>query len=247
MTKRIINDLDLNNFNSLEHIKTSSIWVGKFSQLKPKDFGDNNFHTRFHPEIPYQMMMRYTKKGETVWDPFAGSGTTIDVGRMLGRKVIANDLFQYREDIIKGDSRSWRPDEKVQLVILHPPYWKMYHYSDDPLNLCNEPTASAFAKEFGAVINNVKEILENGRFLILVISDVYTNGEQIPLDFLCYSEIKKFGYILKGRIVKDFGETKGTTITNAKNSRLWRYRALKFGFWELGIDNILVFQKGERN
>lgn len=55
-------ELDLSNFKNMSHIKTSSMWLGNFSDLKLSEYGDNKFHTRFHPEITYQMMLRYTKK-----------------------------------------------------------------------------------------------------------------------------------------------------------------------------------------
>lgn len=239
------NDLDLNNFDELSHIKTKSIWLterGDFSNLSTKDYGDNDFHTRFHPEIPYQMILRYTKKGEIVWDPFAGSGTTVDVARELDRNVVANDINPTRDDILERDSRYWQP-KRCHLAILHPPYWKMVKYDDDERNLCNCEDINSFREEFGKVVDNVRNALEDERFAVLVISDVYSDKRQYPLDCYCLREFEQRGFRLKGRIVKDFGETKGTEKSNSETSALWRYRALKFGFWSLGIDNILVFEK----
>jgi len=238
-----MNDLNLSDWRNLEHIKTESLWVGNFETLRTKEFGSNSFHGRFIPEIPYQMMLRYTKKGEAVWDCFAGSGTTIDVGKFLGRKVYANDIKSVRPDIIEADSRIWRPPEKVQLIIMHPPYWNIIKFSDNDKDLSNAKSLSEFCNGFEEIVANVSECLCDERMLILVISDVYCKGEQIPLDFCCYSILIKYGYKLKGRIVKDFGETKGSAKTNARLKNLWRYRRLKLGLWELGLDFILVFQK----
>lgn len=236
-------DLNVSDWRNLDHIHTKSMWVSKEDyHLSTKKYGDNKFHGRFHPEIPYQMMLRYTKKGELVWDCFAGSGTTIDVANKLNRRCVANDIAPLRKDIIEGDSRHWRPKESVQLVILHPPYWNMVKFTDKPEDLCNLSTVDEFAEEFGVIIDNVTNVLDDERMLILVISDRYYKSEQIPLDFVCYNEIVKFGYRLKGRIVKNFGETKG----GAQFKNLWRYRALKGGFWDLGLDWILVFQKEKR-
>lgn len=67
--------LDLANWRSLDRIKTHSLWLterGDFSQLSPSDFGVPEFHGRYHPEIPFQMMSRYVEPGELVWDVFAG-------------------------------------------------------------------------------------------------------------------------------------------------------------------------------
>lgn len=239
-----MNDLDMNNWKELPYIHTKSLWIEKSDyHLSTKNFGSNSFHGRFHPEIPFQMMLRYTKKDETVWDCFAGSGTTIDVAKSVGRKCIANDIEPSRPDIIKGDSRYWKPDDNVQLVIMHPPYWKMIKFTENENDLSNIVSFKDFANEFGVIVKNVTDVLDNERMLILVISDVYYKSEQIPLDFLCYQQISSLGYKLKGRIVKNFGETKGGQMTAPQFKNLWRYRALKGGFWELGLDWILIFQK----
>jgi len=237
-------DLDVNNWKELGHIHTKSAWFDKNDyHLSTKKYGSNEFHGRFHPEIPYQMILRYTKKDELVWDCFAGSGTTIDVAKMLNRRCIANDIVSSREGIVRGDSRYWRPKENVQMVIMHPPYWNMVKFTDKPEDLCNISTVDRFAEEFGIIVDNVTDVLDDERMLVLIISDRYYKSEEIPLDFICYNEIVKFGYRLKGRIVKPFGETKGS---NAAHKNLWRYRALKGGFWELNLDRVLVFQKKKR-
>ena len=225
-------------------ILTKSLWLDEeFKHLKPSDYGLKEFHGRFHPEIPYQMMLRYTKEGETVWDCFAGGGTTIDVGKELGRKVIANDIYPWREDIIVADSRRWCPFESTHLVIMHPPYWDMIKFGESGRDLSSAKSAEEWSLWLGQVVDNVVRVLESGRYLVLVISDVYKDGQQWPLDALAYKQIVQRGFRLKGRIVKNFGETKGTEKSNPSTRNLWRYRAIKFGFWDLGLDWIWVYQK----
>lgn len=238
-----MNDLDLKHWRDLQHVKTSSIWVGNFSSLRTRDFGISTFHGRYHPEIPYQMMMRYTRPLDLVWDPFAGGGTTIDVARLLNRRCIANDLQSIRSDVIKADSTIWRPDESVQLAILHPPYWQMIRFSEDRSDLSNAETIESFLFKIRQVLDNVYQCLESHRYAVLVISDYYKSGELVPLGSLLYTEFKAAGFKLKGKIIKDFGETRGTETSNAVNANLWRYRCLKFGLWELGIDEIYVYQR----
>jgi DNA modification methylase len=236
-------DLNPKNFRIIPDYFVDSIWINQKFELKVSDFGIKEFHGRYHPIIPFVMMKRYTKENDVIWDPFAGGGTTIDVGKLLNRKVISNDIHKLREEIILEDSRYWHPKEMVQLVMLHPPYWDMIKFSDDNNDLSNCKSVDDFMYNFGLVIDQVNYVLDDKRILCLVISDVYKNGEQIPLDFYCFQEIKKRGFTLKARIIKDFGETKGFGRPEDKSKNLWKYRCLKGGFWKLGIDNILVFQK----
>lgn len=46
----------------------------------------------FPEEIPRRLIKLFTYSGETVFDPFAGSGTTLKVARDLGRKGIGYEM-----------------------------------------------------------------------------------------------------------------------------------------------------------
>ena len=46
----------------------------------------------FKPQLPRFFIERLTQPGDTVYDPFAGRGTTILEAGLLGRQIIANDI-----------------------------------------------------------------------------------------------------------------------------------------------------------
>ena len=52
----------------------------------------------FPEELPYRFIKLFSYKGETVLDPFAGSGTTMKVARELGRNSIG---IEVKKDLVK--------------------------------------------------------------------------------------------------------------------------------------------------
>ncbi len=219
-------------------------WIGDFApELSTKDYGSNDFHGRFHPAIPWTAIKRFTKPGDIVWDCFAGSGTTLDVGNELDREVIASDLFPTRNDIINADAYEWRPDsDSVDLVIMHPPYWNMVDYG------CPMSAAKCvyeYVDLFMGCFENVDDILEDGKVVVLVIGEVFVEGELYPLEYYLDSNISiLYDYRRIGRIVKDYGkDTKGGASTGGRTGNLWKYRLFKYGYFRYGIDTVLFYQK----
>ncbi len=66
-----INDLNLNRWKEYDDIFTDSLWV-----LKKRDRSGEHkasYWGNFIPQIPNQLLRRYTKKGEWVLDTFLGT------------------------------------------------------------------------------------------------------------------------------------------------------------------------------
>ncbi len=92
---------------------------------------------------------------------------------------------------------------------------------------------------FGKVVDNTCSVLENGRYLAVVIGDKYSDGEWIPLGFYTMQEVMKRGYKLKSTIVKNFDTTKG----KMNQKELWRYRALLADFTSLNMNTSSYLRK----
>jgi len=258
-----INDINLLLWKEYDEIITDSLWV-----LDKRDTSGAHlgwYWGNFIPQIPHQLMIRFTKKRDWVLDTFVGSGTTLIECRRLGRNGIgielnpevakkAKELIEKEinknnviTEVIISDSRTTDLKEilnkysieKVQFIIMHPPYYDIIKFSDDKRDLSNSVNIDEFLKMFGEVIDNVIPFLEDGRYFALVIGDKYSKGEWIPLGFYCMQEVLKRGYLLKGIIVKNFEETRAK-----RNQReLWRYRALVGGFYVFKHEYILLFKK----
>jgi len=258
-----INDINLNRWKEYTEIMTDSLWV-----LDKRDSSGAHigwYWGNFIPQIPHQMMLRYTKKGDWVLDPFAGSGTTLIECRRLGRNGIgielnpdvaekARELVNKEQNpsnvktvIVVGDSRkidlkeilSKQGIKEVHLLIMHPPYHDIIKFSNSPDDLSNAPSTESFLKMFGEVIDNTYPVLQKGRYLAIVIGDRYSKGNWIPLGFYVLQEVMKRGYSLKSIIVKNFEETRG----KRNQKELWKYRALVGGFYIFKHEYILLFKK----
>jgi DNA modification methylase len=258
-----INDINLNRWKEYPHILTDSLWVIErrdSSGVHTADYWGN-----FIPQIPRQLMLRYTKKGEWVLDPFAGAGTTLIEGQRLGRNVLGVELQagvadQARQlvatepnphatvcEMTRGDSQTVdfrsllerHGQCSVQLIIMHPPYFDIIKFSADPRDLSNAASVDDFLAQMGTVVERVSAVLDPGRYLALVIGDKYAQGEWIPLGFLTMNEVLRRGFTLKSIIVKNFEDTTG----KRNQKELWRYRALVGGFYIFKHEYIFVFVK----
>lgn len=129
--------------------------------------------------------------------------------------------------------------EQAQLAILHPPYHSIIRFSESPSDLSNCPSVDEFLDGFGRVVDNVTPFIEDRRYMVLVIGDMYEKGEWIPLGFYCMQEVLKRGYRLKSIVVKDMQNNRAKR--NLDN--IWRYRALAGGFYIFKHEYIYYFEK----
>ena len=264
-TRRIgkINDLDMNRWKDYTDIITDSLWV----MDKRDRSGAHNaaYWGNFIPQIPQQLLKRYTKKNDWVLDTFAGSGTTLIECQRAGRNAIGIDLSpeaiqsardnlsseissnESKINLINADSTEISYREllqkfgigSVQLVIMHPPYWDIIKFSKDDRDLSNAGDLSSFLAGIRKIAEQSYSVLEKDRYLAMVIGDKYSRGEWIPLGFYAMSEVMKAGFRLKSTVVKNFDTTRGK-----KNQKeLWRYRALLGGFYVFKHEYIFLFQK----
>jgi len=69
-------------------IKNTDVW-----EMKPEKSGDNRTHVAPFPyELPYRIIKAFTYVGETVLDPFVGSGTTTKSSADLKRNSIGYEI-----------------------------------------------------------------------------------------------------------------------------------------------------------
>ena len=90
----------------------------------------------FEMSCIYNMVKRYTERGDLVVDPIAGSGTTLDVCKEEFRKCKAFDIVSTRTDIRQNDARKIPlKSDTVDMVFIDSPYGDNIYYNNHPQNI----------------------------------------------------------------------------------------------------------------
>lgn len=261
-------DIDLSRWKEYPDLITGSLWLLGSRDKSGPHSGD--YWGNFVPQIPQQVLLRFTKRGDIVLDLFSGMGTTLIECRHLGRQGIGvelNPLVAAASEerietadnphcvltkVLVADSTDLsgkyavlselrrRGADFADCVILHPPYHDIIRFSDDSADLSNAPTLEDFLQRFRQAATHALHFLRPGRFMALVIGDKYASSEIVPLGFECMRVCRELGFQLKAINVKDI---QGNERAKGKNENLWKYRALRAGFYLFKHEYIMIFRK----
>lgn len=261
-------DLDLRQWKSYDDLILDSLWLLGARDRSDPHVGD--YWGNFVPQIPRQLMRRFTKHGDVVLDLFAGMGTTLIECRRLGRHglgvELAADVAEAAQAriaqaanvhgvatrLIVADATAPATEttlraalaelgrDAVDLAILHPPYHDIIRFSDDPRDLSNAPTLDAFLAGLRCAAAHAVALLRPGRFFALVIGDTYRAGTWQPLGFETMQVCRALGLQLKAINVKSI---QGNERGKGRRANLWKYRALKEGFYLFKHEYVMVFRK----
>lgn len=182
----------------------------------------------FPAEIPHRLTKLFTFYGETVLDPFAGTGTTAAAAIPLGRHVICVDqnpdyvsvmkseLGHLRNghgpsveplQVVHGDSRnlSFIADDSIGLVVTSPPYWNKADYGKGRNNLGNEGNYLGFFEGIRPVFKECLRVLQPGRKLCLVTANVNQHTDHGLLTFPLATDfvvlLRELGFVMVNEII----------------------------------------------
>ena len=242
--------------------------------LKPKDFKEEHttvwsfpergawathrpdYRGNWAPEIPHNLILKYSKPGEVVLDNFCGGGTTAIEARLLERRCLALDINKnavaltkkninfevpfepdYMPRVVLGDARdlSMIPDRKIDLVCSHPPYSKAIRYSKDTAGDLSHLEVEDFLNEMLPVAKESYRVLKGGGHCAVLIGDMRKHKKVVPLGFRLLNVYLSVGWQLKEIIIK---EQHHCLMTEA-----WIDKAKKFGFLLLAHEYLFVFDK----
>ena len=254
------------NTTDVDPINVDSLWI-----IGPRAKGgmrNNAYHGNFVPQIPNDLIRRFSQNGEVVLDMFTGSGTALFECIPLSRKYIGFDINEtIIEDVLCRaqtlDSNDYRIhlcdicDENrvrqninndlaelsahaIDIVFSHPPYLDIIKFTDLDCDLSRIEDISLFTAQYLKAVGNIWPFVKKKGYFILVVGDVYKKGEVIPLGFTLMNAIKRtFKCQLKGIVVKDIVGNRAKIGQEA----LWRYRAMKWGTYLFKHEYIFIFRK----
>lgn len=77
------------------------------------------YPAKFIPQIPSNLIAALSLRGEVVWDPFGGSGTTALEALLLGRRVVSTDINPLASLITLAKCTALSPEQRDDLRALH--------------------------------------------------------------------------------------------------------------------------------
>ncbi len=264
-----INDLNLNNWKEYEDIFTDSLWIIGARDKSGAHTGE--YHGNFIPQIPNQLMRRFTKKGDVVLDAFLGGGTTLIECRRLGRHGIGIELIpkiakaaknniakqkflngKIQVSIIVGDSTKKKTrDLTIQML-------KNYGKKDVQLIIMHPPYHDIikFSNNSDDLCNakTLEDFLKKFGDVVNNFTDLLEKNHYLAIvigDKYTNSEWVPLAFYTMQETMKNPDlRLKSILVKNIVGNRakrnqehLWRYRALAGGFYIFRHEYILVFQK----
>lgn len=190
-----------------------------------------NYRGNWAPQIPRNIILRYSDEGDLVLDQMVGSGTTLIECKLLGRNGIGVDInldalmvaynrldFTYvpngeqpatTQRLYLGDARNLDPriipDESIDLIATHPPYANIIPYSKERENgdLSRVHSIDEFISEMKDVAKECLRVLKPGKHCAILIGDTHKHKHYVPIAYRVLEVFLNAGFILREDVIKE--------------------------------------------
>lgn len=261
--------------DELANWKESDLISGSLWTLGARDTSGahkgNNYHGLFVPQVPNQLIRKFTEPGDVVLDMFAGSGTSGIEARRLGRHWIGFELNPDRAKqtqelldnepnphnvltnvtVVNSTSRL-ETSAAFQVDALHTGKIRAdltivhppYH---DIIQFSDDPNDLSNCKTVEEFRSSLKLVMSNARYLTRdkgAVTLVIGDAYQGG-EYLPLSAWAIVDNESIGLILKAIcvKDIQGNEQGKGKNTNLWRYRALKNGLYTFQHEYVIVFRR----
>ena len=217
--------------------QVTTLWDYPSQHYGDGEQGSASFRGATPSYVIWNVVTRFSKEGETVLDPFCGSGTTLDVCKDTNRKGIGYDVAPPRSDIQNADARSIPLKQKsVDLIFFDPPYADNLDYSNDPRCLGKLKPDGRFQRAMRLVLDECARVLRDDRTLAIYVCDVFKKDRGFyPLGFEIFEMAKT--HFIPIDIVAVVRHNKTLEMGN------YRKAADEQGFYLRGFNYLLLLRK----
>ena len=271
--KIIIEDteLEIGNYNKIKvlqpenfELETTTIWSFPDRGKWATHYLNAKYRGNWAPQVARNLILRYSKEGDTVLDAFVGSGTTLIECKLTGRKGIGIDINKEaliltrdrlsfnilnnnfpEQKTFLGDARNLNliKDESIDLIATHPPYASIISYTKNSNHkengdLSKVHSVDEFCEEMKKVAQEFFRVLKPGKFCAILIGDTRRHKHEVPISFRTMQSFLDVGFILKENIIK--------AQHNTKTAPLWKNMSIKHNFLLLAHEYLFVFRKPEK-
>lgn len=236
-------------------LEETTVW--SFAKRGDWSTHEGSFRGNWAPEVPYNLIKRYSKPSEIVLVPFLGSGTSLIEAKRLGRKGIGLDInTRFLKNVLKRlqeaegkpnsqnailmDSRdlSSLKSNSVDLALLHPPYADAIKYSNFRKDLSNLHSIPEFCRELSMVLCSVARVLKPEKIMAIMIGDLRRRRKTVPLGLQVLQVCLEKRYDLMEIVIK--------IQHNCSSMDYWRKIAKKLNFLLLAHEYLFVFRNPKR-
>ncbi len=189
----------------------------------------------FPEELPLRLIKLFSFWGETVLDPFGGTGTTAKVAGTLGRSAISVDQNKAyvdiskkriqelgklpnagsKLDILQGDSRQlgFIDSNSVSLIVTSPPYWDKADYGAGKGDIGSRDSYVSFLSKMREVFTECFRVLQPGRKICVNTANVNQYTEHGLLTFPLAADLcvilRDLGFVMVNELIWSKDKTGG--------------------------------------
>jgi DNA modification methylase len=238
--------------------ETTTVWSfperGAWATHNPKYRGN------WAPQIPRNLILKYTKELDLILDPMVGAGTTLIEAKLLNRNAVGIDINPYavnqtkkkllfgannksKQKVSPGDVRDLNKfkDNMFDLIATHPPYLNIIKYSDGKIeeDLSNISSITKFIEEFRPAVKEMYRVLKPNKYCAVLIGDTRRRKHYVPLAYRVMGLFLSEGFVLKEDIIK--------TQHNCQATPRWRKMIENYDFYLIMHEHLFVFRKPKQN